>query len=61
MRSEVAEFLVEFIPNIQIVNIVRNGLEVVASRIAHAHIGKRTFEEHCVAWSAAEDMIELGA
>lgn len=60
MRSEVAEFLVEFIPQVRIINIVRNGVEVVASRMAHQHIGKRTFEEHCVAWAAAIDMITWG-
>lgn len=60
MRSEVAEFLIKFIPQTRIINIVRNGVEVVASRLAHEHIGKRTFEEHCVAWAAAMDMITWG-
>lgn len=60
MRSEVAEFLVEFLPDVRIVNIVRNGVEVVASRVAHKHIGKRSFQEHCVAWAAAMDMISWG-
>ena len=60
LRSEVADFLIEFLPNVHIVNIVRNGLEVVASRMAHEHIGKRSFREHCIAWAAAMDIIGWG-
>lgn len=61
MRVENADFLLEFLPHLHVVNIVRNGLEVVASRMAHEHIGKRDFREHCVAWAAAMEMIDWGA
>ena len=29
--------------------------------MAHEHIGKRDFREHCVAWAAAMEMIDWGA
>ena len=45
-----------------IANIFRNGIEVVASRMTHSHIGTRfDFEQHCVAWSHALDSIQWGA
>lgn len=60
LNAEVADFLPQFFPKLQIVNIVRNGLEVVASRMAHKHIGACSFEEHCLAWASCIDVISWG-
>jgi len=58
LREETFEALHVFFPNFRLVNIVRNGIEVVASRIKHAHIGDAgDFETHCTAWSHSTDVI----
>ena len=60
LKVENADELVNMFPDIHIACIVRNGIEVVASRMNHEHIGKLTFEEHCRAWSRAVDMVRWG-
>ena len=47
-------------PKFLIVNIVRNGIEVVASRMAHKHLHKYSFENHCTAYRHAIDVAEWG-
>ncbi len=58
LREDMFEMLPAMLPNALLVNIVRNGIEVVNSRIKHEHIGKgRSFAEHCVAWAHSLDVV----
>ena len=58
LRVENADELLNIFPNIHIACIVRNGIEVVASRMNHKHIGALGFEQHCHAWARAVDMVQ---
>lgn len=59
LREEMFDSLPLFLPNFRLVNIVRNGLEVVASRLKHAHISKAgDFKTHCVAWAHSVDIVD---
>ncbi len=60
MNAEAAEFAVAALQGIHFANIVRNGVEVVASRRVHRSLGEHTFEENCVAWAAAAEMVQWG-
>lgn len=60
LQIDIADTLEIFFDGLLIANIVRNGVEVVASRMKHVQIGKFTFEDHCVAWSHAIDMAKWG-
>lgn len=60
MNPEAAEFAVCAFPHIHFANIVRHGVEVVASRMVHRALGKHSFEEHCHAWAASQEMAEWG-
>ena len=52
LRDDMFESLPRFLPNFRLLNIVRNGVEVVASRLKHQHISQAgDFRTHCVAWS----------
>ena len=60
MSADAADFAVAALPGIHFANIVRNGVEVVASRMAHRVLGKHSFEHNCMAWAAALDMARWG-
>jgi Sulfotransferase family len=60
MSADAADFAVAALPGIHIANIVRNGIEVVASRMAHRVLGSHSFEHNCMAWAAAMDMAKWG-
>jgi hypothetical protein len=60
MNPAAAEFAVEVFPGIHFANIVRHGVEVVASRMVHRTLGQHAFEDHCRAWAAAREMAEWG-
>ena len=62
LRVEDLDYVTRLFPRLVIANIFRNGIEVVASRMTHSHIGPQfEFEQHCVAWSHALDSIQWGA
>ena len=62
LRVEDLDFVCQLFPRLVIANIYRNGVEVVASRMTHSHIGPQfEFEQHCVAWSHARDSVQWGA
>lgn len=61
MNPAAAEFATAVFPGIHFANIVRHGVEVVASRMVHRSLGRHSFEEHCRAWAAAQEMAEWGA
>ena len=60
MTPDAADFAVAVFPGIHFANIVRNGIEVVASRIAHRGMGQQSFEKNCTVWAAAQEMTEWG-
>lgn len=52
LREDTFDMVPQLLPNVFLVNIVRNGIEVVSSRMSHQHIGKgRDFRTHCIAWA----------
>ncbi len=61
MSPDAADFAVAALPGIHFANIVRNGIEVVASRMAHRVMGSQPFESQCEAWSAAVEMARWGS
>lgn len=60
MNPEAAEFALTVFPGLHFANIVRNGVEVVASRMVHRVLGQHSFHEHCLAWAAAAEMVRWG-
>ena len=60
MNPEAAEFAVQSLSGIHFANIVRNGIEVVASRMVHRFMKQFSFEEQCIAWTAGHAMAEWG-
>ena len=60
MNPAAASFATDVFPGMHFANIVRNGIEVVASRMVHRVLGQHSFEEHCHAWNAAREMAEWG-
>jgi len=48
-------------PDSRIVYIVRNGIEVISSRLLFETFGHMTFEDHCRVWRNAEAMARWGA
>jgi hypothetical protein len=60
MDTDAADFAVSALAGIHFANIVRNGIEVVSSRMRHRVLGQHTFEEHCCAWAAAANMARWG-
>ncbi len=60
MAPEAAEYAIRILPGIHFANIVRNGIEVVASRMVHRVLGQHSFEDQCVAWAAAVEMATWG-
>ena len=58
LRGDMFDSLPRFLPNFRLVNIVRNGLEVVSSRLKHEHISRAgNFQTHCVAWAHSVDIV----
>lgn len=59
LRAGRADYLKEVFPNLKLVIIIRNGTEVVASRMVHEHIQHAgDFETHCVAWANTVEMLD---
>jgi len=54
---ETATYLTEAFPKAKIVCLVRDGVEVIASRKKHEHFGGDDFERHCRIWTNAADML----
>lgn len=62
LRLADLDFVTQLFPKLVIANIYRNGVEVVASRMTHSHIGAQfEFEQHCVAWAHSRDSLQWGA
>lgn len=61
MNPAAAEFAIAVFPGIHFANIVRNGIEVVASRMMHRVFQAHPFENQCLAWAASLEMAKWGA
>ena len=60
LRPDALEQLPNLLPGLFVVNIIRSGVEVVASRMVHRVIGARSFKEHCDAWVTGWEMVKWG-
>ena len=58
LKQDVFPRLRDLLPQVKLLNIVRNGIEVVSSRMRHRAIGQLPFERHCRAWSRAIDVVQ---
>lgn len=56
LNIESARFLLRVFPQAHILLIVRNGIEVVASRMRHRSFADRPFAEHCERWTEAAEL-----
>lgn len=57
LNSELADFADSFFHQVHWVLVIRNGIEVVESRMKHWNLAKADFADHCRAWAAAADMV----
>ena len=58
--AEQMDYLCQVFPNARILVLVRNGIEVVASRMNHRSFGKLDFESHCQTWIRTRGIIHWG-
>lgn len=54
------DYLCQVFPSARILALVRNGIEVVASRMKHRSFGKLDFESHCQTWIRARGILHWG-
>ena len=55
-----ADYLCRLFPGVKIAYLVRNGIEVVASRQRYPDFADRPFAEHCRVWALSRKLIEWG-
>jgi len=53
-------YLPQLFPNVRIVYLVRNGIEVVSSRMVFEGFKEQPFEWQCEVWAKAEEMVRWG-
>lgn len=58
--SDQLDFLCQIFPNAKFVCLVRNGLEVVCSRMKHHSFAGNEFESQCQTWNRCAEMIDWG-
>lgn len=58
--SDQLDFLCQIFPNAKFVCLVRNGLEVVCSRMKHQSFAGNEFESQCRTWNRCAEMIDWG-
>lgn len=58
LKLDVLDQVQRLLPQVKILNIVRNGVEVVSSRMIHRSIGQLSFEQHCEAWARSVDVVK---
>lgn len=56
-----AEYLVQMFPGAKIVYLVRNGIEVISSRMRFENFSNRSVDEHSRVWSYAAGLARWGA
>ncbi len=55
-----AQYFGAVFPGARILYIVRNGIEVVSSRVMWVPFGNRRFEDHCEVWAKSEEIVRWG-
>jgi hypothetical protein len=60
MSADRADFFCQVFPGCRIPYIVRNGIEVLSSRMEHENFKDVAFEEHCHTWVRSYDMARWG-
>lgn len=55
-----ADYMRQVFPGVKLLHLVRNGIEVVASRMKFESFAKGSFEAHCDVWAANMGMIDWG-
>jgi len=55
-----ADYVRQVFPGVKLLHLVRNGIEVVASRMKFESFAKGSFESHCDVWAANMGMIDWG-
>jgi len=58
--GEQLDYLRQVFPGSKIICLVRNGIEVVSSRMAFESFSKNSFESHCNVWNRSCPVIEWG-
>lgn len=60
LMPDAADYLVRLFHNVRIIYIVRNGIEVISSRMRFEHFRHKEVESHCSTWCGAHDMARWG-
>ncbi len=60
IRPDLTEYASAIFPGMHFVCIVRNGIEVVSSRMAHRNMRVHAFDDQCRAWAVAPKMVRWG-
>lgn len=60
LNAGTAQYLGAVFSGARVLYIVRNGIEVVSSRMRWAPFGDLTFDEHCAAWAGEADLVRWG-
>ena len=54
------DYLVQVFPQARVLGLVRNGIEVVCSRMAYDSFAQFPFEAHCQTWLRTEGVVDWG-
>ena len=60
MTKETAEYAFRLFPRMILVYLLRNGIEVVSSRMQHRSFRHHSFDDHCVIWKRSVEMSRWG-
>ena len=60
LYPEVADYAIQVFPNTKLIYLVRNGIEVISSRMRYRSFAQSEFESHCQLWLRAGQMIDWG-
>lgn len=60
INSRLAEYLRQLFPEMRVIYLVRNGIEVVSSRMVFEGFKDRPFGWQCEVWAKAEEMVRWG-
>ena len=60
MAPETADYVKQVFTQIRFLNIIRDGIEVVSSRMSHRVFGTHSFEQNCEVWNRCLHMVEWG-
>ncbi|RNC80875.1 MAG: sulfotransferase [Phycisphaera sp.] len=56
LTPKLASYLIDIWPNTKVLCLYRNGVDVIASRLKHEHLGFQPFEVQCKVWTNAAKM-----